>query len=163
MIHQRNDAFEPVEVDKSSEDWTYTLRSNKMPVYDNPANSRQRIVFLEQPNGKSKKGDEMSNYSVSKTELRISVAGTLIGFLAIACGTTWTISNSISEQVDKSRLETNNNLQVIKTELSTTMQNNKMEMSSRLDKIDAKIDSSSKDNAIGIAKIQSMLENNSKK
>ncbi|EKS7197926.1 TPA: hypothetical protein QCI11_003306 [Enterobacter ludwigii] len=158
MVQKKTDFFEPAEVDVFRAGWTRS-HAGRPPIFEKPSNEVPAIFYVEQQ-GNKPQGKEMTNLSISKIEFRLSVAGTLIGFLVIACGTTWTISNSMNEKIDKARIEINSNVQTAKTELATAMQNNKTDLTARLDKIETKFDADAKDTAQGLAKIQTMLENN---
>lgn len=129
------------------------------PVYSpQKADSGLQVIFRQTSvtdNMDTQEHYMSSSKSLSRLEFWLGMVATLVGVLAIAIGAAWTISNSINEKVSSARQELAGNILTSKNEVST-----------RLDRIEDKMDASNKEITSSLFKIQASLEaqqNNSKK
>lgn len=94
----------------------------------------------------------MNAKSLSRLEFWLGIIATIAGVLSIVIGATWTISNTISEKIDASRKEITGNIQSNRTDITT-----------RIDRLEDKMDSNLKDISSNMYKIQAILEAKSAK
>lgn len=111
--------------------------------------SRAGYIFstLNHSEKDEEKNNEMSNHGISRTEFWIGAIGIIFTCLASAVVATWTISNNINDKTNDSRKE-----------LAGNIQSNKTEISLRLDRLEDKFDSSSKDTADKLMRIEMLLQ-----
>ncbi|HDT5515084.1 TPA: hypothetical protein QHK07_000153 [Klebsiella aerogenes] len=96
--------------------------------------------------------NDMSNKGISRSEFWLGTIGVMVTCLVAAIGATWTISNNISDKTNETRKE-----------LAGNIQNSKSEISLRMDRLEDKLDSSSKDTSDKLMRIQMILEQNTEK
>ncbi|WP_273901953.1 hypothetical protein [Enterobacter hormaechei] len=95
---------------------------------------------------------DMSNKGISRIEFWFGTIGVIVTCLVAAIGATWTISNNISDKTNETRKE-----------LAGNIQSSKSEISLRMDRLEDKFDSSSKDTSDKLMRIQMIIEQNAEK
>lgn len=145
MNRQRHDNFEPAELFETS----YLRDSGNNGshfVSFTPSNrSNQPMVFYK-ANAIEPKASEMNEKSITKAQFWIGVIISSLTVVVAACATTWAISNNINDKVNQSRLE-----------ISASLQTNKSELSSRIDRVEDKVDTGFKDTNNGINDLKILI------
>ncbi|XEG68528.1 hypothetical protein NMD97_03710 [Edwardsiella tarda] len=157
MTNQRADFFQPADYDD-----VYTLLSSERiprsrivtPSYQPGATDGDTPVLIVHNASRQVMEVEphMNAKSLSRLEFWLGIIATIAGVLSIVIGATWTISNTISEKIDASRKEITGNIQSNRTDITT-----------RIDRLEDKMDSNLKDISSNMYKIQATLEAKSAK
>lgn len=92
-----------------------------------------------------------SNSSVGKVEFRITVGLAALTVVAAVIGTTWTVSNAISEKNT-----------ALRQELSQSILVSKQEITQRVDRVEDKIDSGFKDTSSQLTDLKILLATKNK-
>lgn len=149
-MHQKTDIFERPghgELQVFPADYPRHERGRNQPPMYVPSSNGQRFIIVDQEQARQAKGDtSMNSSSIGRLEFWLGIAASIVGFVVIGCGATWTISSNINDKVNESRVEIANNIQVSKTELAT-----------RIDKLETKVDAGFKDTTSGINDIKIIL------
>ncbi|WP_230010693.1 hypothetical protein [Citrobacter koseri] len=157
---KNNDIFVAPKVDFDHTNYPYRMGSSPAfhkPYVFIPVNAQSYDpLTIGQPN--DEKGKKMSGPTITEGKFWLGIATSIIGFLVIACSTSWVISNNINDKINQSRQELSGNIQTSKTELSSAIQSSKTELHIRLDRLEDKIDTNIKETSINLIKIQSLLE-----
>jgi high-affinity Fe2+/Pb2+ permease len=114
-----------------------------------PSSQGERFIIVDQEQASQAKGDsKMSTSNIGRLEFWLGISVSIVGFVVIGCGATWTISSTINDKVSQSRQEIAGNIQVSKTELTT-----------RMDRLEDKVESGFKDTNSGINDLKLLLSN----
>ncbi|CNJ37208.1 Uncharacterised protein [Yersinia rohdei] len=153
MTTQQNDnLFRPATIEAVGE--FYPSRRLNSAIHNAASYANidpRKILFapISEPEMEGGKRNNMQTSSVSKLEFWLGIAGVIIGFMAIVGTASWTISNNINDKISQSRQEISANIQMSKSEIS-----------SRVDRIEDKVDSGFKDTSQGIMDLKLLLNNN---
>jgi len=142
----KSESFEPANFDRSQ---LAAFRDHHHPTYTRFPKQFNGSMFAahRMNHDEPLSGGDMNSKSITRVEFWLGTITTVVGFLVIAIGATWTISNSINEKINSSRQELAGNIQVSKTEITT-----------RLDRVEDKMDSNFKEMSASLIKIQSTLD-----
>ena len=129
-------------------------RGHASPTYIPFSGRERQLVFIDplaspKPTGEEQ---EMNNSGIGRLEFWLGISASIVGFIVIGCGATWSISNAISDKVNQSRIEINGSIQTSKTEITT-----------RIDRLEDKVATGFKDNANGINELKLMINNQNDK
>ncbi|NUU68467.1 hypothetical protein HQN64_20490 [Enterobacteriaceae bacterium BIT-l23] len=89
----------------------------------------------------------MSGKTITRLEFWVGICASIVTIIGAGIVATWTISNSINDRVNDSRRE-----------LAGNIQNSKVEITTRIDRLEDKIDSNYKETSSSLMKIQAILE-----
>lgn len=83
---------------------------------------------------------------LGRIEFWLGITATLVAILVATCGAVWTISNSINDKINQSRQEVN-----------LSVQTSKAEITSRIDRLEDKVDTGFKDTTSSLNDLKVIL------
>lgn len=157
MKQYKNDYYQPAELGEMQifpARHTQYREHHSSPSFHPLDTNRVGYIFStpNQTDNDEETISDMSNKGISRIEFWLGTMGVIVTCLVAAIGATWTISNNISDKTNETRKE-----------LAGNIQSSKSEISLRLDRLEDKFDSSSKDTSEKLMKIQIILEQNAEK
>lgn len=157
MTNQKTDLFRPMEYDNTYDQFgarEIYRHGRSTPSYQPGSIGRDvPIFFAHKLNDQPAEAEPHMNVkSLSRVEFWLGIAAAIVGMFAIVVGATWTISNNINEKVNASRQELTGNIQSSRAEITT-----------RIDRLEDKMDSNFKETSSSLFKIQAILEAKSEK
>ncbi|EML3649518.1 hypothetical protein RVW51_000159 [Citrobacter freundii] len=150
MKQHKDDFYQPAELDEIQIiPASYDLHRvhNSSPSFHPLDITRTGYIFSKHNQTDEENDSDMSNKTISRTEFWLGTIGVIFTCLAAAVGATWTISNNINDKANDTRKE-----------LAANIQSSKSEISLRMDRLEDKLDSSSKDTSDKLMRIQLLLE-----
>ncbi|HEB1396320.1 TPA: hypothetical protein RY411_004721 [Escherichia albertii] len=155
MTNQKTDFFRPIEYNHDQFHVVGVYRYGRpAPSYQQGVIGKDVPVFIPHKLTDQPAEDEpqMSVKSLSRWEFWLGIFTAVIGMLSIVIGATWAISNNINDKINASRQE-----------LTGNIQSSRAEITSRIDRLEDRMESNFKETSSSLFKIQAALEAKSNK
>lgn len=148
MKSQRNDSFIPARSIADDYETIRTRPHQPAPVYYPPDNGGYGSGYYIPLPQNNEGGERMRNKSdVTRVEFWIGITLSMLTIIGVGCGTAWAISSAINDRIGDSRQEITGNIQSSRVEITT-----------RIDRLEDKMDSNFKETSMGLMKIQASLD-----